>query len=153
MRNAPPPPPTPVGSHGLIATTASTHVTMTQPEPPPPPPPPVDQGATADPNAQLLHDAQDAVRTYIGAVAAGDDATAKAQLLANSGTSQATLLEKSFLDPGARIVDMSARATSPTTAVIDADIQTQKGLYYGHFEVRRLDSGIVLISLHSAVKA
>jgi len=93
------------------------------------------------------------VRTYIGALIAGDDATAQAQLLANAGTAQARLSEKDFLDAGSRIVDISARSTDANSAVVDIDIQTSKGLYYGHYELRRLDSGVLLIRQHSAVKA
>jgi hypothetical protein len=113
-------------------------------------PAPADANATGPP---WLHDAEDTARAYLDALISGDDATAQAQLLASSGSPGSQLSEKQFLDKESRIVDLSASATSATTASVDADVQTAKGLYYVHFEVQRLDSGVVLIREHNSTKS
>jgi hypothetical protein len=121
------------------------------------PPSVVAKAASAPPAAggsdlPLLRDAQQTVRTYLTALISGDDATAQSQLLANSGTSASELSEKGFLDKSSRIVDMTSTATSPTTASVDVDIQSGKGSFYAHYELRRLDSGVTLILEHNYAK-
>ena len=93
------------------------------------------------------------MRTYINALIAGDDGTAQSQLLANAGSANAALSEKSFLDRSARITDISATSSSPTSANVDVYIHSGAGSYYAHFEVRRLDSGVTLINEHNFAKS
>ncbi|MBV9647567.1 MAG: hypothetical protein JO043_08895 [Candidatus Eremiobacteraeota bacterium] len=113
------------------------------------PPVPADENA----DARLVSDAKETVRTYLQALIAGDESTASSQLLANAGTSAAQLSERNILDSSSRIVNLDGRATSNNTASVDADIQTSTGLYYAHYELRRLDTGIVLIREHTYVKS
>jgi hypothetical protein len=115
-------------------------------------PAPPSAAPSATSNA-LLSGAQQTVRTYINALIAGDEGTAQNQLLANAGSPNANLTEKSFLDHGSRITDISATATSPTTANVDVYIHSGSGSYYAHFEVRRLDSGVTLINEHNFAKS
>jgi hypothetical protein len=139
-----PPKPSPLATLRTVQVAPSTIHLVATPVPPPAP--------TSAPDAPLLRDAQQTVRTYIEALIAGDDTTAQSQLLANSGTPNAALSEKSFLDRDARIIDISASATSPTTAAVNVDVRSAKGLYYAHYEVRRLDTGVTLIREHNYIK-
>jgi hypothetical protein len=92
------------------------------------------------------------VREYLGALMQGDATTAYGLLAADPGSPDAKLAEKDFLDRSARIVDINAHTTSPTTAIVETDIQSSKGGYFARFTVVRQSGGNVMIVQHDFIK-
>lgn len=82
----------------------------------------------------------------------GDVTSAFGLLAADPGSADGKLTEKDFLDKGARIVDISAHTTSPTTAIVETDIQSSKGAYFARYTVARQPGGNVMIVEHDFIK-
>lgn len=82
----------------------------------------------------------------------GDAASALGFLAADPGSPDGTLSEKEFLDQNARIVDINAHTTSPTTAIVETDIRSAKGAYFARFTVTRQPAGNVMIVQHDFIK-
>jgi outer membrane biosynthesis protein TonB len=100
----------------------------------------------------IAHDATRVVRWYLESLMRGDETGARALLDAAPGSPNAQLVEEAFVDKSARIVEMTARTLSPTSAEVDTNINSPKGPYFARYTVERTRSGAVLIRQHDYIK-
>jgi hypothetical protein len=108
--------------------------------------PPVDE---ADSDFARL--AAGVVRSYLNALARGDDAAASMAISAPAGSRAARLSEKEFAGSSMRITNLDAHGTSDS-ALVNVDMATSKGAYFAQFTLRRLPSGAAVIVDHSFIK-
>lgn len=91
------------------------------------------------------------VNTYLRAIVSGDEATAFADLGGARGDRGLALTEEEFIDLHSRIVSLRAKQVARTTASVEAEIQTAKGLYYTTFRVEQNAKG-AFIAAHDFIK-
>ncbi|MBC5811656.1 MAG: hypothetical protein GIW95_12505 [Candidatus Eremiobacteraeota bacterium] len=93
-----------------------------------------------------------AVRTYLNALARGDDATAQALIAARPNSHAGALSEKAFADSSMRITGLDAHGTPDDGAMVNVDITTAKGNYFARFTLRRNNNGAAVIVDHDFIK-
>jgi len=128
----------------VIATAAPTPAPRVTAKPTPAPP--VDE---ADSDFARL--AAGVVRSYLNALARGDDAAARMALSAPAGSRAARLSEKEFADASMRITSLDAHSASDS-ATVNVDLATSKGEYFEQFTLKRLPSGAAVIIDHTFIK-
>lgn len=84
------------------------------------------------------------MRSYLGALARGDRATATTYL-------QRGLPGEAFMDSNARVVSVRSSATGSQTYKVTADVQTSSGEYYITFTVEPGAGGLQIVD-HYAIK-
>lgn len=91
------------------------------------------------------------VRFYLGALARGDDASARTALDGPRGSPALRLSEKEFADPSLRIVKLDAHGISDS-ATVNVDLSTSKGAYFEQFSLRRSATGAAVIIEHTFIR-
>jgi hypothetical protein len=91
------------------------------------------------------------VRSYLGALARGDDASARTVLDGPRGSPAVRLSEREFADPSLRIVKLDAHGISDS-ATVNVDLSTSKGAYFEQFSLRRSPTGAALIIEHTFIR-
>ncbi len=101
--------------------------------------------------SDFARQSESVVRSYLSALARGDDAGAAAVLDAPAGSRAAQLSEKEFAGPEMRISDIEAHGSGDDVRV-DVDLQTAKGAYFAQFFVKKSPSGTAVIVNHDFIK-
>jgi len=91
------------------------------------------------------------VRSYLGALARGDDASARTVLDGPRGSPALRLSEKEFADPSLRILKLDAHGISDS-ATVNVDLSTSKGAYFEQFSLRRSPTGAAVIIEHTFIR-
>lgn len=91
------------------------------------------------------------VRGYLEALIRGDEASGYAALGGDPGDPGLTLSEEAFLDPSARVTSVRTTSADAQTALVEAEISTAKGMYYGTYHIAYGKHG-AYITRHDYIK-
>jgi hypothetical protein len=95
--------------------------------------------------------AQSLVRRYLEALIHGDEASGYASLGGDAGDPGLTLSEEAFLDPNAHVTSVRTTSADASSALVEAEISTAKGTYYGTYHVAYGKHGVYIAS-HDYIK-
>jgi hypothetical protein len=95
--------------------------------------------------------AQSTVRRYLGALIAGNENAAYAELGKTPGEPGASLPEEAFIDRGTRITSMRTASTDPNGATVEVELTSSRGSYFATYHVTNGPNG-PFIDQHDYIK-
>ena len=105
--------------------------------------------ATDETDSDFAKLASAVVRQYLGAVARGDTATARAAF--GDHPPDGALAETGIVDASTQIKHLETHSAGDNVTV-DVDMRTSTGLYFGQYTIHRTETGAALITTHAINK-
>ena len=99
----------------------------------------------------VVSSASSAVRSYIGALARGDESAGYAALGGSPGDRGLALSEQAFIDSSAHITSLHATKVDESSATVECEISSAKGTYYATYHVTLGPRGAT-ITQHDYIK-